>query len=114
MLSDEIMDEERLFRAVPNQPTYWKPKEKRYSSAMFKQSKGNGISVDRDGGRTTEAIVASFARSRPEYGLVVLTAGKCREIGTHPVAKPTENNDYHAEIHESPSKIEITSTARGY
>lgn len=111
MLSEDILDEERLFRAVPNLPDYWKPDQQKYSSAVFKDS--GGASVDRDGRRATKDIVDLFAERKPGYGLVSILAQQCRECNAHPVAKPieateeTEANEHHAEIHDSPTKVEI-------
>ena len=86
ILPDEISDAEMLYRSVPDKPNMWKPEFNRPSSALFKDSKG--VSVDRDGGRSIEEIIANFDRKMPERGLVSITAGECRKIGTKPVAKP--------------------------
>lgn len=113
MLSEEISDDEVLFRAVPNDPDFWKHKEQRYSSAAFKQS--GGTSVDRDGGRSKAEIINRFAERMPSYGLVSLTAQTCRRCNCHIISKPVkadpskgiEENPYHAEIHDSENKVDV-------
>lgn len=117
MLSEEILGEERLFRAVPNLPNYWKHDQQKYSSAIFKQR--GGTSVDRGGGRAAEVVINLFATRKPGYGLVSILAQQCRECNAHPVAKPieateeAEANEYHAEIHDSPTRVEIKGPKAG-
>jgi hypothetical protein len=99
MLSLIIADKEILYRAVPNNPIMWKFKMNRPSSAVFKDERG--VSVDRDGGRNERQVIDDFNGRMPGRGLVSIKAKTCREIGTEPVARPLENNIYHAEIYDS-------------
>jgi hypothetical protein len=83
----------------------WKPEFNRPSSALFKDSKG--VSVDRDGNRPENQIIANFERRMPGRGLICISAGKYREIGTKPVAKPLEDNAYHAVIYDDDGNVTI-------
>lgn len=106
MNSDFIDDEEQLFRCIKNIPNWWKSKFNRPSSAAFKDSKG--VSVDRSGGRTNEAVVKEYKRKFDLKAVVSVTAGRCRELNTYPVPKPTRKNSHHAEIHDSPYKVQLS------
>ena len=108
----KIEDEEILYRIVLNSyPDGFidgKP-----TAALFIDS--NGASVDRDGGRDEHAIVENFrfrfrnGKDGTNYNTAVkITAGQCRVIGTYPNPVNNHKNKYHAEIHESDSKREIS------
>jgi hypothetical protein len=103
MLPSEIGDGEGLFRGVPRDPKMWKALDDRPSSAAFKDS--NGASVDRDGGRTAEAICASLKSRADFFAIVEITAGECRAFDAHPV--PTPPAPFHAEIHDSSTRVEL-------
>jgi len=110
-LPPHIEDTEQLYRAFPgSNPNLWKADLKRFTSAIFKDSLG--CSVDRDGGRSEETIIEVFAERKPGFGLACIIAGDCREEDAHLVAKPEEDNPYHAEIHNSKSSVEITSKGK--
>ena len=106
MLPPDIDDQELLYRGVIRKPNFWKSKENRPSSAAFKDS--NGVSVDRDGSRESSEIILSFERRLCLRAVVTITAEKCREFQTHPVAVPQPENIYHAEIHDSPNCVQIS------
>ncbi|MBD3343048.1 MAG: hypothetical protein GF353_28380 [Candidatus Lokiarchaeota archaeon] len=101
---EKINDKEKLYRAI--HPIFWKNDLNKPSTAAFKDSKG--VSVDRDGGREEKEVIAVFDKKKPNYGLASITAKSCREIGTHPIPKPLDDNIYHAEIHDSEDKIRIS------
>lgn len=107
MTDNYIKDEERLFRVIKSFPNWWKFDVNRPSSAAFKDS--NGVSVDRQGTRNIDQVIERF-RNRFELRAVVsINAGKCREFNTYPIAKPGLENPEHAEIHNSPFEIPLTS-----
>lgn len=107
MLPLEISDEENLYRGITKQPQLWKDAQDRPSSAAFKDS--NGVSVDRGGDRG-ETEVVDFLESRFELRAVVyVNAAYCRAIETSPIAKPLDNNPYHAEIHNI-DRVELTAS----
>lgn len=108
MVPSEINDKELLYRAVPNKPQLWKEKDNRPSSALFKDSKG--VSVDRDGNRPDNEIVENFKSKFPCRAVVKVTAGKCRELEALVLAKPLEDNPFHAEIHNNREKIQLSSS----
>ncbi|SMQ86979.1 hypothetical protein SAMN05444673_7073 [Bacillus sp. OV166] len=68
---------------------------------------------DRDGGRSRENIVDSFIN---RFGiddiraLALVDASFCMDIGTYLVYKPEDDNEFHAEIHNSPEKVSLTSS----
>jgi hypothetical protein len=103
--------EEMLFRAAKNLPTVWDDEKGRPSSALFKDSKG--LSVDRDGGRTKEAITQSF---KDTFGanqlkaVVYLEAGFCYDLETEIYYLPISQNKYHAEIHNSNDRPRLTQS----
>lgn len=107
MLPTTINDVEELYRAVTRKPNMWKSQEDRPSSALFKDSKG--VSVDRDGGRSLDDICRSFERRIEMQALVSLSVGECRKLQTYPVAKPEGDNPFHAEIHDSPNRVQLSS-----
>lgn len=85
------------------------------TSAIFKDS--NGISVDRDGKREEINIVNSFKKRFPDFKAIVkVKTYDCKNLQVGNVkisllvlAKPLENNIYHAEIHQSKEKAALTS-----
>lgn len=90
----EIEGTETLFRAF--QYDQWDFKENRVTSAVFKSS--GSVSVDRDGQRTNEEIIAAF-RSRNFYencGLVCNKAEYYRSIDCKLTPDPNPDNIYHA------------------
>lgn len=112
-MDNEFAKEENLFRSVPNLPEFWKDGEDRPTTALFKTK--IGVSVDRDGGRSSSDIVSSF---KSRFGdetikaVLFINAGICMEIGTHLVYAPVADNVYHAEIHDSAEKIEISAKGK--
>ncbi len=111
MLPETIEDAEVLYRSVPNIEGYWNPETGAVSSAVYSDS--NGVSVDRDGGRDETTIIAVFEeRFSVARGIVALEAGQCRSQGAHPVARPVAENPYHAEIHQSVDRVELTRGCR--
>ncbi len=78
------------------------------SPAFFIDS--GGLSVDRDGRRDEVKIINTLVNrfKKAKYICSVkLQANICKEIGTHPLPKPSKNNKYHAEIHKTAQIIEI-------
>jgi len=108
MLDPEINDSERLYKAIKKSiPGQWNEKLDQPTSAAFKDSQG--VSVDRDGGRSDGKIIHSFKESFDLRAVISVTAQQCWDQGTHPIAKPLSDNPYHAEIHRSPEKIMLTA-----
>jgi hypothetical protein len=103
-----ISREEKLFRNVITNPSFWKTATGKPSSALFKDSKG--VSVDRDGVRDYDTIVETFRqRFRDDNikAIIYVNAAFCLDLGTHLIYKPEHDNIYHSEIHGSPDKIAI-------
>jgi hypothetical protein len=107
MLNEHIEDLEYLYRRIILNPNFWDFTNNKPTSAIFKDS--NGVSVDRQGEREEEAIVETF-RQFPIRAIAKIQAIKCRDLQTHPIYKPLEENKYHSEIHDSAEKIQISSS----
>lgn len=107
MLPLEISDEENLYRGITKQPQLWKMAQDRPSSAAFKDSKG--VSVDREGYRGEAELVDSLNSRFELRAIVFVNAGYCRRIETSPIAKPLDDNPYHAEIHNI-DRVELTAS----
>lgn len=105
---NKIEDYEFLYRVVrnfyPDAFVNGKP-----TAALFMDS--DGASVERDGGRSEEVIVAAcrsrFGRRDDYKTAVKLTAGECRSVSTYPNPVRNHKNEYHAEIHDSAQVVEI-------
>lgn len=83
---------------------------KEISSAAFKDKKG--CSVNKLAGRNENDII-SYYKTKWETpykmkAIVKITVQECLDIPTYPVNKPTCNNRFHAEIHDSACQIEIS------
>lgn len=104
MHDEELRNDEVLYRAI--HPVWLKPGHKKPTSAAFKQS--TGVSVDRDGGREEQTIIDVFENRRPGFGLASITAEECRNLDTFPVPKPLPDNEYHAEIHNSETRVKLS------
>ena len=105
---NKIEEYELLYRVVrnsyPDAFVNGKP-----TAALFMDS--DGASVERDGGRSEEVIVAAcrsrFGRRDDYKTAVKLTAGECRSVSTYPNPVRNHKNEYHAEIHDSAQVVEI-------
>ena len=102
----DITDNEILYRVVRPFNLFWKKKFNKLSTAAFKDR--NGLSVDRDGERSENAVIDDFNRRRFEGALISAIAGDCKAINTYLVPKPN-NWKYHAEILDSRSKIILSN-----
>lgn len=106
---NEISDDELLYRMIKRSyPDAFKDGEPQ--AALF-MDKG-GASVDRDGGRAEKDIIDKFKmrfRKNNEYRATVrIEAGMCRNAGTFPNPIGNVKNQYHAEIWDSESVVEVT------
>lgn len=117
-MNNNVLPNENLFRYVLKKfPDFWKTKDNRPTSASLKCAKG--ISVDRDGGRTTDQIVNTFKsrlNNEPIRAVFFFSAGRCSEIPTYiqpdPIEdneNPEKNNPFHANILDSETTIELDS-----
>ncbi|MDC3418734.1 hypothetical protein [Aquibacillus salsiterrae] len=113
-MNTNISPEEKLYRALLfSNPNAWDDEKGRPSSALFKDSKG--VSVDRDGKRSEYDIVNSFSeRFSPKNlkAIVFIGADFCYELPLKLIYRPEPNNIYHAEIHDSDEKVQITSKGK--
>lgn len=106
----KIEDNELLYRVVrqtdPDGFIDGKP-----TAALFMDPQG--LSVDRDGGRTESKIIDTFKKRFNRYKQDYKTAFKisantCRSFNTYPVPAANKSNKFHAEIHESKEIIPIS------
>ena len=97
-LSSDIKDEEHLYRVVKRS----RPDcmiNKRVSPGLFKEK--DGVSVDRDGGRTLDEIISFITSNtfgKRAKGIVELSAGDCFSIEVNISSDPSDNNPYHANM----------------
>jgi hypothetical protein len=105
-----ILDSEYLYRAVFYRKILWKKRYSRPSSVIFIDP--NGFSVERDGDRNEEKVMDYFVLNKYKGYLIKLNAGRCRQVNTCPLPKPSRNSDYHSEIHDSETQILISDDKR--
>lgn len=103
-LAQDICDNEFLYRGIDS--IHWDSEKGHISSAAFKNK--NGVSVDRDGGRTEQECVRQLISKRAFAVIGKLLAGNVRLLPAAVVYNPTPDNKYHSEIHSSNEKVELT------
>lgn len=102
---------EVLYRKIhSNHYDKYGKKGKKISPSAFKDKKG--CSVNKLAGRNENDII-SYYESKWETpykmkAIVKITVQECLDIPTYPVNKPTCNNKFHAEIHDSAFQIKIS------
>ena len=105
-------ENEKLFRSIRPDDIYWKDKENRIlSSAAFKDS--NGLSVDRQHGRTEEESVKEM-KEKFVGTVVCVTVGICREKEAIVDYCPTDDNIHHCEIIRSHERKVLTNSQARY
>ena len=104
-LSQSIDDEEYLYRGITSHQ--WDSQNNRVTSAAYKDSLG--VSVDRSGGRGEDACVSRLLQIKPFIAIGKLLVKFVRDKELLVKYKPTEDNEYHSEIHQSEEKIELTT-----
>lgn len=110
-MNDTFDSREKLFRAVypPTHPgLFWK-RDGGLSTSAFADPKG--LSVDREGDRTTSEAVSEI-RKRLHGCIVSVTAGDCWETDAIVRYLPSKNNPYHSEIHGSETEALLTKVQR--
>ena len=99
LLSEDIQDNEQLYRAIKRSKPDWLDGKNIPTSAMFKDE--NGVSVDRDGGRN-EADVIDFMKNGKLFprvkGIARISANDCFSCGADVKADPSKDNPYRANI----------------
>lgn len=104
-LSDEVADKECVFRGLVHAML---DRNGNPVTGCLKQS--NGVSVDRDGGRTDDEVVRFMDANRPSQRapfekFLKMNVGDVRANEWDVKAAPVPGNDYHAEMNEVyPSK----------
>ncbi|WP_295154748.1 hypothetical protein [uncultured Brachyspira sp.] len=104
-------NEEILYRKIHPKAIFWDDDNNRPSSAAYKDK--NGLSVDRLGDREENEVINSFIK---RFGIdkvrsvVKVSVAICKELELYPIYKPSLNNKYHAEIHDSENSVLISSS----
>lgn len=108
-----LIDEpkEVLYRKIhSNYYDEYGEKGKKISPSAFKDKKG--CSVNKLAGRNENKIIKYYESKWKTpvkmKAIVKITVQECLDIPTYPVNKPTCNNRFHAEIHDSACQIEIS------
>lgn len=99
-MDNTFKDAERLYRAVypPSHPALFWKKDGSLSPSAFADPKG--LSVERGFYRDSAEIVEKMKKILSGC-IVSLNVGNCREVNAVVKYKPTNDNDYHSEIHGS-------------
>ena len=91
-----VADHEDLYRAITH-PNWWKPEERRPSSAAFSIPK---FSVDIASLTTPDETLARVRHIAPDPGLVQFNCGEARQLDFDTRHEPDENYpDNHAHAH---------------
>ncbi|MGM9551960.1 MAG: hypothetical protein ACI3XA_06845 [Clostridia bacterium] len=104
-----IEDSEVLYRAALTTMPDSFDEDGETLPALFMDDKG--ASVERDGERDEQTILEVLKNKffGKIIGVVKITAGECRDCETYPIATHNFRNQYHAEVHGSPTQIEINT-----
>lgn len=106
-----LIDEpnEVLYRKI-HSSNQFDERNNKITSAAFKTS--TGCSVDKLANRDEIDIVKYYENKwkqpKEMKAIVKITVQECLDIPTYPVNKPTCDNRFHAEIHDSEYQIEIS------
>ena len=114
-MDNTFRDDEKLFRAVLPGNMYWK-EDGSVTSAAFKTSEEDGISTDRDGGRSCEECVNTLAQSK-KGSIVSVDYAHCKEANALVVYNPItgENeNPFHTLIRQSAEKSTLSKKQARY
>lgn len=89
----------------------WIEDDNRVSSAAFKDS--NGVSVDRDGGRSEKECINRLVNALPQITSVGrLSISEVDSCDAVTVYSPVDGNEYHCEIHDSIEQVAIKSKSK--
>ena len=106
-----IANSEGLYRAIKRSSITEEPpgiaEGGRVTEFFFEDQRG--VSVDRSGERSESVVLeAQKAHFTKRYrGCVVVNAGECRGLGAYPIYKPSADNRYHSEIHQSSEIVKL-------
>jgi hypothetical protein len=104
LLSEQFNSDELLYRGVVK--ANWDYEKARPSSATFKDS--NGISVDRDGGRSESECIEFLLAKRKWKAIARVTVQNVLDVNAIVIYKPVvPENLFHSEIHDSTSKLTL-------
>lgn len=104
LLDEQFNPDESLYRGVVK--ANWDYEKARPSSATFKDS--NGISVDRDGGRSESECIESLLANRRWKAIAKVTVQDVLDVSAIVIYKPVvPKNIFHSEIHDSTSKLAL-------
>ena len=101
--SDEFYSSETLLRGILKKPDFWKVKEDRPSSAVFKDSRG-GVSVNRTGenrecyDKSLEQLKTS-EKGKDFRAIAEVDVDLCKSLELDLKYEPEDYNIYHSEIH---------------
>lgn len=98
-MNEKFRDDEKLYRAVFLKDLYQK-ENGRISSAVFLDKKGQGLSVDRDGGRAEIEVIIDM-KKRLHGNIISVKVMDCRNVKALVLYKPSRDNKFHSEIHGS-------------
>lgn len=110
-MDNTFRDDEKLFRAVLPGTMYWK-EDGSLTSAAFKTDEKDGLSTDRDGGRSCEECVNTLAQNK-RGSIVSVDYAHCREANAQVVYNPITEEDanpYHSLIRRSAEKSTLSGS----
>lgn len=104
-------NDEILYRKIHPLEIFWDNDKNRPSSAAYKDKKG--LSVDMLSDRNENDVILSFISRFGENkikSVVKVSVGICKSIELYPIYKPSKDNKYHCEIHDSENVILISNS----
>ena len=109
-MDDYFEPTEKLFRAVLPEGIFWR-EDGTLTSAAFKDD--NGLSVDREGGRSLAEAVA-FIQQHLDGQIVWVAVSDCNAKKALVRYLPVEGNAYHSEIHRDEQRKRLSDSQAKY
>lgn len=108
-MSKEFVENEKLYRAVRKKPSFIKS-DGTITSAAFKHTgKGsNGLSVDRQMGRTNDDSI-EFMKRNLEGVITSVRVKECIDNEIFMQYSPSKNNSFHTELYANNELEKLTS-----
>lgn len=109
---EELKQDEELYRAVINSPSFYLENQGRISSAVFKDT--GGCSVDRQKNRSRKDSCSFLVDSQKNNrngirAVAMVKVQQCYDANATVAPMPTESNEFHCEILGENGKPPLTN-----